>query len=343
MLRRKKRPRTMLCPMCLDDVIFQERTEKRRNGYERKYLACPACETAVPRMYVEDYRAFPPVVVSAVGFSQHGKTAYFSSLFYVLRHMGLAERWNGFYTQCVNEESLTRVWEGVHQLHAGQLPAANPKVFPVPTMVRLHAFPGVSDCTLIMYDTAGESFNRPTQVIQYARFVCKASSVLFLVSLPRIQQQRDDPDETMHRLLETYIVGMRELGARPRSQNLSVVFTMADAMWDLFGEEWNSLKRLLTAAAPGDEAAPHYVRQADELSRRLYFFVRDKLEARNFLNLAEGFFRSTSFNMVSALGTVPNDQNAMATKLMPRRVFDPLLGVMRGARHGALQGLRLWA
>ena len=41
--------------------------------------------------------------------------------------------------------------------------------------------------------------------------------------------------EVLHKLLETYIVGMRELGAQQRRQNLVVVFTMADAIGEFMG------------------------------------------------------------------------------------------------------------
>ena len=200
MIRRK--PKRMLCPFCLADVIFEQRSEKRRGGYERNHLACPECEEPIPRMYADDYRDFPPVVVSAVGFPQHGKTVYFSSLFYTLRHMDLVDRWPGFHTQCVNDESLERLWQGARELNVGQLPTATPKTFPQPTMLRIHGYPGIRNCTLVMYDTAGESFNRPNQLIQYARYVRRARTVLFFVSLPRIQEDDEEPDEILHKLLE---------------------------------------------------------------------------------------------------------------------------------------------
>ena len=61
-------------------------------------------------------------------------------------------------------------------------------------MLRIHGYPGVRNCTLVMYDTAGESFHRPNQLIQYARFVRRARTVLFLVSLPRIHAENEEPE-----------------------------------------------------------------------------------------------------------------------------------------------------
>ena len=331
MRRRRKAP--MLCPYCLADVVFSERVEKRRNGFARAYLACGQCEQEVPRMYVADYRRYPPAVVSAVGFTQHGKSVYFSSLFYTLRHLDLATKWPGFVTQCLSDESVTNVWAGARDLNQGRLPDATAKVFPTPVMLRLDSFPGQPNCTLIVYDTAGESFNRPTQLVQYARFVSRASTVLFFVSLSRIRQDNEDIDQTLHRLLETYIVGVRELGAEERSQKLMVVFTMADAIGQVVGDSWQPLRDLLIRSHPGDEQSRAYVARTGELSRRLHRLTREELKAQNFLNLAEQFFRSVGFSMVSALGAAPLEDNTMAMGIIPRRVFDPLLSVFSDVKR----------
>lgn len=339
---RRKQPRPMLCPFCLADVIFEQRSEKRRNGYERNYLACPECEESIPRMYADDYRKFPPVVVSAVGFPQHGKTVYFSSLFYTLRHMDLVDRWPGFHTQCVNDESLDRLWQSVRELNRGQLPSATPKTIPQPTMLRIHGYPGVRDCTLVMYDTAGESFNRPNQLIQYARFVKRARTVLFFVSLPRIHEDDEEPDDVLHKLLETYIVGIRELGAQERRQNLVVVFTMADAVGERLGRDWESVREQLISVTPGDESQAGYARGMNALSQQLHRFVDQDLRARNFLQLSERFFASTSFSIVSSLGAAPDDDNTMATRVMPRRIFDPLLVVLKSSQPGIWDSLTRW-
>ena len=245
----------------------------------------------------------------------------------------MAKKWPGFVTQCLSDESVTKVWEGARDLHQGRLPDATAKVFPTPIMLRLDSFPGQPNCTLIVYDTAGESFNRPTQLVQYAHFVSRASTVLFFVSLSRIHQDQEDVDQTLHRLLETYIIGVRELGTSERRQKLIVVFTMADAIGDVVGDSWKSLRELLTRAQPGDECSREYVADANELSRRLYRFTHEELKAHNFLNLAERFFRSIGFSMVSALGAAPREDNTMATRIIPRRVFDPLLGVFADVKR----------
>lgn len=327
MIRRKFKP--MLCPFCLAEVLFTHQPENGRHGFTRSFFACPSCDEPIPRMYVDDYRSYPPVVVSAVGFPQHGKTVYFSSLFYAFRYMNLTERWPGFYTQCVNDESLTQLWDGVRELNNGRLPTATAKTFPKPTLLRVKGYPGIGKCTLVMYDTAGESFYRPSQVVQYARFVQRARTVLFFVSLPRIVQDGDEPDEVLHKLLEAYVVGMRELGARRKSQRLVIVFTMADAAAESFGDQWSPLRDELVRVVPGDESNRNYFTGVESISQRLKEFVNSELQAMNFISLCDDFFASTSFSIVSALGAAPEKDNTIKNRVSPRRVFDPLLFVLR--------------
>ena len=322
----------MLCPFCLSNVVFEDRVEQRRNGYQRHYLVCGTCNQPVPRMYADDYWKYPPVVVSAVGFTQHGKSVYFSSLFYALRYLNLSKCWPYFYTQCLNEESLAHVWDGMKELNAGRLPAATAKVFPTPTLLRVDGVPGHRGCTLVMYDTAGESFNRPSQLAQYARFVTRAKTVLFFVSLTHAAREGDEVSEVMHRLLETYIVGVRELGTRAGSQRLVVVFTMADVIGSLVGDDWSVYRKLLMGDVLGSVSSYAYIARMNQLSHRLHQFTGNQLEAHSFLSLASSFFRSTSFCMVSSLGAAPDDENQMSTQIVPRRVLDPMLSVIGNSR-----------
>jgi hypothetical protein len=114
---------------------------------------------------VQDYRKYPPVVVSAVGFRQHGKTVYLSTLFYALKKLDLPTHWPTFFTAGLNEDSLTTIYENVSLLEQGNLPDSTPKNFPRPTMMRVHGVPFQPNCTLLCYDTGGECFEKPTQLV----------------------------------------------------------------------------------------------------------------------------------------------------------------------------------
>ena len=85
----------MLCPFCLAEVKFKQ--EKLPGSLASAYL-CPDCNEQVPALYAQDYRKYAPVVISAIGFRQHGKTVYFASLFYTLKKLTLARDWPEFFT-----------------------------------------------------------------------------------------------------------------------------------------------------------------------------------------------------------------------------------------------------
>jgi hypothetical protein len=91
----------MLCSFCLDDVRFKR--EEMIENSAPIYL-CPTCNEQVPALYSQDYRQYPPVVVSAIGFRQHGKTVYFASLFYTLKKLALARDWPEFFTMGLDDD-----------------------------------------------------------------------------------------------------------------------------------------------------------------------------------------------------------------------------------------------
>ena len=61
----------MLCPFCLAEVKFKR---QKPTGQPAAIYLCPNCNEQIPALYAQDYRRYPPAVVSAIGFRQHGKT-----------------------------------------------------------------------------------------------------------------------------------------------------------------------------------------------------------------------------------------------------------------------------
>ena len=311
----------MVCPFCLKTKIAFNKNKPVGGG--TSVHTCPHCGEPVPGLYVRDYRSYRPVVVNAVGFRQHGKTLYFGALFYVLKKLSLAEHWPDFFTLGLNEDSLNTVYENVAMLEKGILPDSTPKNFPRPTMLRVHGIPLHPDRTLLFFDTGGECFERPSQLVRFAGFVRRARTVLFLVSLPDM----DDPAKEMHKLLNTYVVGMGELGGVTREQNLVVVYTKADALIKYL-DGWEFLTDYLTHGSLEELAdQDHYVRRLHTASERLKKFTRDRLQAAEFLNAARVNFKAVKYTMISALGAKP-DGNRLPVEIVPRRVLDPLLWMM---------------
>ena len=311
----------MLCPFCLDDVKFQQ--EKLPRQLASIYL-CPTCGEQVPALYAQDYRRYPPVVVSAVGFRQHGKTVYFATLFYALKKLTLARDWSDFFTMGLNDDSLDTVYDNARMLDEGALPDSTPKNFPRPTMLRVESMPMHRDCTLLCFDTGGECFEKPTQLVQFAGFVKRAVTGMLLISVADME----NPREEMHKLLNTYIVGMGELGARTKEQHLIIVYTKADHLAAQLTGPWQYLlDYLLQGSVESLTDTERYMKRMREVSSRLRDFTDQSLEAHEFLNAVDANFKSVEFSIISALGSQP-DGAQMTVNIVPRRILDPVLWIM---------------
>ncbi|MFC1596923.1 hypothetical protein ACFL5Q_03150 [Planctomycetota bacterium] len=323
----------MLCPFCLSKAGFEQQVE----GPPGPRCRNADCAELAPALYVQDYRKYPPVVVSAVGFREHGKTVYFAALFYAMKKLKLAQHWLKFFTMGLTEESLQTVYENVGMLERGELPDANPKNFPRPTIVRVTGVPIQPDATLLCYDTGGECFERPTQLIKYASFVKRAQTAMFLISVPNLE----DPVREMHRLLETYAVGMSELQTNTKYQHLVVVYTKADMMIDRLAR-WVNLSSYLREGSMDGMANPqHYMSRLRSVSNDLRDFTGKELGAYEFVNAARQSFRSVEYTIVSALGAEPIGRE-LPVQIAPRRVLDPLFWLMEKSLPGWRRVLRSW-
>jgi hypothetical protein len=306
----------MLCPFCLADVQFT---------LEEGYF-CPDCNEQVPAMYVRGYDRYPPLVVSAVGLRGHGKTVYFASLFYILKESPLSAFWQpDFFALSLSDRDLETVHSNARMLKKGKLPGSTPMNFPRPTMLRVAGIPMWQkhrNCTLVFYDTSGEAFERASELVKYARFAQHAQMVMLLVSLSDMQ----DPAHEMRTLLNTYVIGIEDLGGSTREQDLMVVYTKADEMVDrLSSPPWSDVRTYLTDGSVSSLAhAGGYRRQMVEISSLLYDFTRVELKADEFVNSAQTNFRGVGFSIVSALGSAPED-GRMPVEVDPLRVLDPII------------------
>jgi len=133
----------MLCPFCLEDVQFKKERIRQQVIYSCPTPDCPSQDDLVPPLYVDNYHQKPPVVVSTIGFRGHGKTVYLDSLFFTFQGVQLPKVWRkwGFYTMCLNQNSLKTVSDGVDALNRGELPPPSPQVFPLPAMVQINGVP----------------------------------------------------------------------------------------------------------------------------------------------------------------------------------------------------------
>ena len=313
----------MLCPYCLEDVKPQF-SDKDRSA---KYM-CPnkECRKVIPNEYVKN-KKIGKVIVNAVGFSRHGKTVYFASLFYLFNQM--AEHWNGFATLSVDENSLQTVKHNIKMIDKeGLLPNPTQKNFPLPTIIRFSNLPIGDDRFFLFYDTGGESYRRAQNMVKFAGFVKNSLIINFFVSLDDL----DNPRDQLHELLQIYIQGLIDLGGDSTRQHLIVVLTKGDKLKEMLGEKsmdiWESLMN--SKIEDLDKSTVFfYLARLRNLSARIEEFFQDELKAHQFLNLAHTRFKSVEFCLLSSLGSPPaSDGRTLQTRINPKRVIDPLVWIM---------------
>lgn len=302
-----------LCPFCLASIPL--RIDK-----------CPECNAGLPLLYIDDYADLPLSIISAVGFGGHGKSVYLASLIHVLDKISLY--WPGFYRQALNQESIEIVMANKNTLLRRQeLPKATARNFPIPSIHKLVNTPYLGSRRLLIYDTAGENFLRPRSLIENANYVKRSPVVLFFISLPLIIQEEDHPADEMAKLLQTYILGMRDMGVKKRAQKLVVVYTWGDAMEDLLCDhpELNSYIQKSELEPAWD--MPKYLKSLTGVSSQLSIFTQKTMLATNFYEMAKDNFTSVNYTIVSSLGRAPVGSK-LSIGLSPRRVIDPLIWVL---------------
>lgn len=301
-----------ICPFCLGEVTFANNT-------------CPQCNETIPPKYIKEYDDFPPVIVNTVGKSGHGKTVFFSSLFYTLKNSLLSNCWDKFYYFPVSQEGLETISKNADSLALGTLPSATPKIFPKPVLAQLANVPQHRNSTMLIFDVGGESFNDSRNYINYVPFLKRASTVLVLISVPDLTR----PNVQMKELLESSVLGMHNsLGAKTKEKHLVVVFTKADQIQ--FPREWVDIRKYLEAGSINElRNVKEYKKSLQYASERLRAFTNSYLGAKEFINAAEANYKSVEFSLVSALGAAPINNENTGVEVVPKRIMDPLLWMIQ--------------
>jgi len=271
-------------------------------------------------------------VVSAVGFRGHGKTVYFASLFYELNE--LANYWNNFYTFAIDEKSLDTIKENSKLLKAARLPDATLPNFPSPTIVHFCNMPSFGDAFFLFYDTSGEAYERSSRLTQYANFIRRSRTVVFIISLSDLERDNELNKEgkgeiyTMNDLLSTYVSGLTDLQGNTKQQNLVIVLSKADklkAKFEAYQDIWNYLEEGGIDKL-GNMKIKDHIKEMKKVSQWLKRFIKQELREGQFLNFAENRFKSVEFSIVSALGAEPDERN-LRQEILPKCILDPLLWV----------------
>jgi hypothetical protein len=311
-------------------------------------LSCPGSKKGpfvIPELYVRDYDKYPPVVVNAIGFTNHGKTVFFSSLLSALRNLclGSPHLWPDFYTLSVDDRCLREIGEiegRIGLLNAGKQPETIPKVWAIPTMLRLCGLPlPLRNCTLLIYDINGEIFRSGEESREFAGYVKKASTLLFLINIPRLREQ----NKGLNHLLAAYFIGLANMNAiaTPTHQNVIIVYTAADEMGTQL-KEFPKLHNYIRADTfEGIQNVQKYLKRLKEISNDLQAFTIDPrgLGEPRFAATAIRKFRKVEFCLISSLG-MPPERNRLRFHFAPRRILDPLLLIVADNQLSSIRRLR---
>jgi hypothetical protein len=229
---------------------------------------------------------------------------------------------------------------------AGELPETTPKVWPTPTILRLCGLPlPLRNCTLLIYDINGEAFKKGEGITEFAGYVKKASTLLFLINIQRLREEND----SLNRLLDAYFIGLDKMNASstPRHQNVIVVYTAADEMGTQLRAFPNLHNYIRTDTFEGIQHVRKYLKRLKGISNDLLALTRDKngLGEPQFAAKAIGKFRKVEFCLTSSLGMPPTpkkeeEYSQLRFHLTPRRILDPLLLIVADNQLSPLMSLR---
>lgn len=332
----------MICPYCVEDVPANS---------QQHHECARVKDKPFPPFYLDHHggeSGTDPLVLSVVGFPGHGKTVFLCALFdYLDNH--LTYIWPGFFNHVLDQESLSLLNDNRRRLRGGVLPQPNERSFPRPGIFRLtkmpryavgNGLPPLLDTTVLIYDPPGEAFSTEDKIVEFASFVKRSGCVLFLVDVTALG---DSIADEMAKLLDTYVLGMRRMGIAQKSQHMIVVYTKSDEMkvsvpeFAGFLEQEPRLREYLDQQRPATLADPRsHFTQLEDISRLLEKFTWTELGAARFINVAEDWFASVSYTVVSSLGAAPeearngngNIDKRLTVRMSPRGVADPLLYVL---------------
>lgn len=367
-----KRPLGMcLCPACIEEfypnecdivseldgtVIESGKTgwlEKRigpnplTSPEYRKLQACRRCPHCGYLLPYNIERVDDNISIAIVGDTYSGKSMYLASLLYCMK-----ERWmsNHTFTQM---ESLTRDVEQVFD-HEYLIPLFGIKTTldltwgSVTTLVR----PLIYELTfrapsknqekkvnLIFYDSAGEDYVRQERMEQFARYVLRASAIIFLVDpcnitemnsrLPNHLQPRISHHCPSYHLLTSTIELLEKYGPSVfRSAPLAVMLSKSDLLNYVYAPKVPRFKCLLPSPLHYDSVPSHDrldLQDIKDVDAEVRMLIGETSE-HPLLDIAQRFSK-VSFFATSATGCAP-DSSGYFSHISPCRCLDPLLWIL---------------
>lgn len=289
-----------LCPRCLEHVAKLKEfkpADGKTNTWE-----CPNCHKQdIPYRYMEHYLKFPPMPVSVLGCTGHGKSRFLDALYEELHRVG--RLWRGFAPEDVDVSGYHRMakrrndWKGQR---AGDFTDPD---FPVPQIMRLNGVPRVGNCQLIIFDTGGEVFLDPALIKTKGRYLGKSAGVVWLASLREPNELHGplcwEPEERFLEVITAYSDAMAQQQIDAKQQTM--IFTLSKGERLRVVEEMpDSVASVLDGNLADDRLGDPWDR-LEKLSNDLREWLLNNTY-HNLVNLLETKFRKVHYCVISAQG-----------------------------------------
>lgn len=325
----------MICPFCMQE-------------HGKNTFICPETRMSIPSVYVEDVNKGVPVFVFfTIGYSGHGKTCFFSSLFFSLYHGIIANMFPGLSFIGLNMETLNRIHdEYVNVLEHGNLPPKTPIMFPTPLIIKFQQIPFKvnskltilnplgdlykrSEVIFLFYDVGGGTFEVDEKIKQNLPILSNSNNLVFLIDLPKLIEEANT-GISMHTLINTVCLAANSSGLKKRKKkkNILVCFTKADLMWGDKGKYGNLAERRGVNNIGGYKLKKYY-KSFDKQSAKYSRYIDGNY--RNFHACLINNFKSVRFTTFSSLGFKPDGNNIPT--IAPFNVFEPILWALKFGKH----------
>lgn len=310
----------VICPFCL---------QPHETGVLPRFT-CPRHGEVLPGAYIEQYERVPPLWLVTVGFPGHGKTTYLAALTLTLEH--ISNLWPKSYCRSLDQYTMEARRGWMRAARLGEQQGATARSTLRPLLINVADLPERGNRCLVMYDVAGEVYDRLDDLEAHVAAIRHVSTTWFFVSLDDLDRQ----DHTLSELFTVYLAGLENLHADLEGRNLIVVYTKGDRLHApairkyLQDDPLQALTLPDGGASLGRGGLAGYYAEMDAMSALLReHTLRHVPGGKAFINMVEGHRMRLAFSVTSALGGDPDPSTSLREDARRFRILDPFLWAVR--------------
>lgn len=325
----------IMCPYCL---TMQEPLQTNLCNNAK-------CGRKLPPRYVEGARSGHLTCLGTFGLTNHGKTAFLSSL--MQSALAVHKIVPGSFIRTLDDTTQKTLndWSKRYGGGAVQLPSTprNDEQHQ-PLLVMNNKFATKQPDVLVAYDLAGEVVDLAGSQPEYVRALNKVNTIWFVVSLDDLVN-KNDAGYSLDGLFNVYMDAMADLHLSIKGRNILVVYTKADVLvgvrpgleplpWEveeyLGNDPYDQLRKKRGADLPPfDEDA--YYSKMHEISDILQEYTVDYVDGGGaFVSMVQDAGAQVYFTMNSAYGNeLDTNHSDLGIEVHAIRVLDALIWAIK--------------